>query len=809
MIDVDSICEGVQLGLANSRALKAFTHRFSKLLSQTAADKRGDAIKPSDSISIKCTSEIQLHNQLRSEVAKLYGLLPELVISRLLIHCGHLLLNVNQNDVADGVCFQPLTQAPNDPGSESSSIKSQAYFGRAQCAFKTTMIQDPKLLYRSSVDKAVKAMDMIQTDMGRVLKEDDSESLCWIIHNGSIHLHNMSQILLLQGHTRDVIPYINWCILAMETCLPLCSPTYLSWRITLYSSVASAFFQLNDFQAISAVIERALKKVNELQLWLEADLPIPLSIRTIIVSARSRISKIELTMKYATDQAKINEAIEKGNYQSTSGKLRAVISTMAAIPLPDLNYQSTHEDKITNALEYAIILIKSCNGASDGTNPSAVGEFTSDSDGECWIYQSLLRLCVVWGRHKALSDIISLIPNRSIAAVKPMLLLSQLSILALTIANVDSVWEEKLKSVTGDLLSLGDLPYPDLANRAFVMIYRGYISRMLYQPIPDKQIGSHPSDPSPESCSVFVNIFLIWIKSSPDDPMLISQMALELACRPMSFDILIKIISGALHIVYEYRSSRCSHLIPSHSLRVDLLANNGPGQPDSYHNTITCLHADLLMALYRAKIASGPLFLRSVIDEIGQDRLSKSLFWIQLSTVNKSDKSITRLARAQTLLLEHDEAISATEATSHKEGEQALRLAWITRSSIGLYIGSESIDIGVGWRIYGKDIKYGVNVTTSDVQLKGLGIDLEPGQIHQPVIISGLSPNTSYVFALRPGPSSHMGPVSHPYTSSFPIPAPLCWAYLSQAAFQLGVKDIARFAAHRAIREISFEVISS
>jgi hypothetical protein len=101
--------------------------------------------------------------------------------------------------------------------------------------------------------------------------------------------------------------------------------------------------------------------------------------------------------------------------------------------------------------------------------------------------------------------------------------------------------------------------------------------------------------------------------------------------------------------------------------------------------------------------------------------------------------------------------------------------------------------------VYGKVANSGVDVSVNNTEFKGLGVEIPvpSNDTHNldDVIITGLQPNTSYVFASIGidhdgnyiAGSTGIGATSRHIATLLPLPLPSCWAMIAITARQLGI----------------------
>ncbi|KXJ06116.1 Cilia- and flagella-associated protein 54, partial [Exaiptasia diaphana] len=91
------------------------------------------------------------------------------------------------------------------------------------------------------------------------------ETYCWLVFNGTVHIYTICRHLMALGHSKEVLEFLLWACMCMESSVPLMTVKYLSWRCTLYSAVCHCYYDLKALTQAEAFAKRAVSKVNELE----------------------------------------------------------------------------------------------------------------------------------------------------------------------------------------------------------------------------------------------------------------------------------------------------------------------------------------------------------------------------------------------------------------------------------------------------------------------------------------------------------------------------------------------------------------
>ena len=83
-------------------------------------------------------------------------------------------------------------------------------------------------------------------------------------HVGNALTHMFSVMLMRAGRHEQVLEYLLWGAVTMETCIPLMTADYLPLRTGLYCAVCKCYFLLGEPNRAESFARKALGKVSEL-----------------------------------------------------------------------------------------------------------------------------------------------------------------------------------------------------------------------------------------------------------------------------------------------------------------------------------------------------------------------------------------------------------------------------------------------------------------------------------------------------------------------------------------------------------------
>ena len=82
----------------------------------------------------------------------------------------------------------------------------------------------------------------------------NSVQLYWLTLNGTVHIYNLAKKLTASGFVQQALPFVVFCVKAMETHVIFSMARYLPWRTQLYSTLCNAYLELRAYDLAKMVI---------------------------------------------------------------------------------------------------------------------------------------------------------------------------------------------------------------------------------------------------------------------------------------------------------------------------------------------------------------------------------------------------------------------------------------------------------------------------------------------------------------------------------------------------------------------------
>ncbi|XP_063783817.1 cilia- and flagella-associated protein 54 isoform X2 [Pseudophryne corroboree] len=168
--------------------------------------------------------------------------------------------SVDIDDIIDVDQFKSIF-FPSGTNDKKAALTFHALQGRCICIYQLVKTSDANLQNEDSVKKCLRILAFLQLIMQVVLPQ---EHLCWLIFNGTLYIYTICRHLMVLGHSSQALEFLLWASICMESCVPLLSVQYLTWRAALYTAVCQCYFDCREGVHGEVFARRALGKINEL-----------------------------------------------------------------------------------------------------------------------------------------------------------------------------------------------------------------------------------------------------------------------------------------------------------------------------------------------------------------------------------------------------------------------------------------------------------------------------------------------------------------------------------------------------------------
>jgi hypothetical protein len=190
--------------------------------------------------------------------------------SEVTLSLGDTLAALGEYGIASAACYRPCVSSPEpEAGATVQSttglaVHCRAVQGMAMTAAGAMRLVDPRVESVSGLGTFMSSLARLQASMQLAVSVKPAsmrEPLYYLVHNGIICTLALAEPLLTfdAAFARRVLPYLNWCILAMEASPNLAAPRHLPLRGRLYGAVCRCFERLG----ILALPPSALAKAPE------------------------------------------------------------------------------------------------------------------------------------------------------------------------------------------------------------------------------------------------------------------------------------------------------------------------------------------------------------------------------------------------------------------------------------------------------------------------------------------------------------------------------------------------------------------
>ncbi|XP_027743250.1 cilia- and flagella-associated protein 54 [Empidonax traillii] len=151
---------------------------------------------------------------------------------------------------------------PNGFRDKNAALTFHALQARNVCIYQMVCSSDRNLQNQESLQTCFDVLTSLRLTMQVALPQ---ENLCWLIYNGTIYIYTICRHLMTIGQSAQVLEYLLWASICMESSIPLLSVHYLTWRATLYTAVSQCYFDCQASIHGEVFARRGLIKIDELK----------------------------------------------------------------------------------------------------------------------------------------------------------------------------------------------------------------------------------------------------------------------------------------------------------------------------------------------------------------------------------------------------------------------------------------------------------------------------------------------------------------------------------------------------------------
>lgn len=257
----------------------------------------------------------------------------------------------------------------------------RAMYGMAMSVFLVQKRRDPLVRHPGTLEKMVASLRFLQTGMETAtrLEQESPHRYSWLTLNGSILMFSIAKPLCCLGFAMEVVTFLKWSILALESTVALCTTKYILWRLHIfaltcecYESMAAKQQELDPphpaqqhLKAALKCAEYAQRVVLRLKKEEELDLPLPHEVVAILAQAQTTASMLVARAKAALSHDVLSKHLIETTFPSTAERIRMVVDTIETLTRADrkcvgvLTPPSTARthDQMSELLEFVVEIV--------------------------------------------------------------------------------------------------------------------------------------------------------------------------------------------------------------------------------------------------------------------------------------------------------------------------------------------------------------------------------------------------------------------------------------------------------------------
>ena len=254
-----------------------------------------------------------------------------------LLEAAEYLLSKNQHELARRKCFIPVSEAglleDGFPKGDLTMTDRRrmhvvALFGIARCDAALLSAGDDALRHPQTLARRLDVLSKFREATQIALLE---ETLYWLVHNGTVHIHEVCSPMITAGFSGEVVEYLIFAVLCFEAHVLLAAPKWLKWRVALITEVCHCYDDVKKPEQATSFIQRSLAEIKDLQA-LEALDPVPQKPEVAALYADAEKTMRILSARHdesLTDPAALTAKLEEeGAFPKPGDKARCLLEIL-------------------------------------------------------------------------------------------------------------------------------------------------------------------------------------------------------------------------------------------------------------------------------------------------------------------------------------------------------------------------------------------------------------------------------------------------------------------------------------------------
>lgn len=145
--------------------------------------------------------------------------------------------------IQPGQRLDPNASDPPLPSNKRGQIYVRCAFGVASCSIQTECRCDPYVRHTGTLERLVNALGMLQQGIETAVRLEKKRNgqLAWLILNGSLAVFSAAKPLVALGFAKEVVGFLKWCLVALESSIMLSTIKYVLWKLQLCAAICDCY----------------------------------------------------------------------------------------------------------------------------------------------------------------------------------------------------------------------------------------------------------------------------------------------------------------------------------------------------------------------------------------------------------------------------------------------------------------------------------------------------------------------------------------------------------------------------------------
>eukprot|EP00798_Chlamydomonas_sp_ICE-L_P023814 gene23814-9377_t len=263
--------------------------------------------------------------------------LPPFASAQRILTFGNRLVQRGEYKLAKDSCYEyvkslnlHLNAAQRLDDETRLSYHVQAWYGVTSCQAALLHQKDTHIKQPDTLQDLVLCMKEFKDALALVLP---AEGLYWLTLNGTVHIYQLAKKLLVAGFVRQILPFLVFCVKALESHVVFSSSKHLPWRTQLYVTLCNAYIDSEAYEAAKIVVKEGNAKIEAVIKLQKLDpVPVKPAVEAAFRTARAMLSALQLRLEVMSAPPPSEEPAKATPGKAAPGKAAKPPAKGVAVP---------------------------------------------------------------------------------------------------------------------------------------------------------------------------------------------------------------------------------------------------------------------------------------------------------------------------------------------------------------------------------------------------------------------------------------------------------------------------------------------